>query len=113
MEDATVHKELAEVEEKEEEVKDADEWGPPEYYHSKVNVDDVLKELVERKSKLQSFTQFNLDYAVDVSKLDMRSSLFLPFLNTPIILSTGFEPRIYPGGGLQHKVAPQPKRIAQ
>jgi len=43
------------------------EIGRPEYYSSAVSVDEVLKELVERKSKLQSFTPFNLDYAVEVS----------------------------------------------
>jgi len=49
------------------EAEENEEWGPPEYYSSAVNVDEVLKELVERKSKLQSFTPFNLDYAVEVS----------------------------------------------
>lgn len=33
----------------------------------KINVDDVLRELVERKSKMQSYSQFNLGAAVDVS----------------------------------------------
>ena len=67
MEDITARSDLVEDEKIENEGESVDEWGPPEYYHSNVNVDEVLKELVERKSKLQSFTQFNLDYAVDVS----------------------------------------------
>lgn len=55
------------AEKQQEDVQESEEWGPPEYYSSAVNVDEVLKELVERKSKLQSFTPFNLDYAVEVS----------------------------------------------
>lgn len=33
----------------------------------KINVDDVLRELVDRKSKMQSYSHFNLDAAVAVS----------------------------------------------
>lgn len=70
---------MVEEEKIENEGESVDEWGPPEYYHSNVNVDEVLKELVERKSKLQSFTQFNLDYAVDVSiqtDVDLNSVVY-------------------------------------
>lgn len=37
----------------------------------KINVDDVLRELVERKSKMQSYSQFNLDAAVAVSTVPL------------------------------------------
>ena len=47
----------------------ADEEGKVEAatIKPKINVDDVLRELVERKSKMQSYTHFNLEAAVDVS----------------------------------------------
>jgi hypothetical protein len=44
-----------------------------------MDVDDVLKELVERKTRMQSYTPFNLDASVQVhiGQLHLRLNVML------------------------------------
>jgi hypothetical protein len=66
MEESKKSDEIADSDEKQKDVDEENENLPPSEYNGPLDSEQVLKSIVERKCKMQSYTAFNLDLVVKV-----------------------------------------------